>query len=157
MIANDPQGSSLTRPVGTRFTEGIQVLELGGDKPGTIDRVEFVGDQAVKLLGAWVLPPSRAIGAVQFLQDWPPKADFGVDLSRAVPAEGTRISPQSEDSASWELLLGVEVTQEGHWTHTAIRVTYEVDGDRYRVDLPTELTVCTDVKFEVDGHCPTMS
>ena len=155
MVVGSEQGSALTRPVGTELTEGVQVLWLEGDEPGTLKKVELVGgEEGVQLIGAEVLPPPRKAGAIQFLVGWPPQQTQEIDLSTAVPAEGARIGTESESEEGWELLLGLRVVKDGFWHRRFIRVTYQVGDDEYRVDLPTTLTLCTTEKYEVDGHCP---
>ena len=154
MIVGSAQGSSITRPVGSVFTDGIQVLTLGGDEPGKLTKVEVVGDGGVELVGAKVLPPPRELAAVQFLEGWPPQGTGDVDLGAAVPAIGAEVGTAAENPQGWELLLGLRVVEEGRWTRRAIRVTYTVGDKTYRVDLPTELVVCTSEKYEVEGRCP---
>lgn len=154
MVVNNRQGSALTRPLGSKFTEGVQVLFLEGKDAATITSVDLVGDPGIKLLGALVLPPPRALGAFQFLDQWPPEQMDGVDFSTVVPAVGARVGTQAETDEGWELLLGIGVDQEGYLSRRQIRVGYVVDGIDYYVDLPTELAICTDKRFEKNGRCP---
>ncbi|WP_028652750.1 hypothetical protein [Nocardioides halotolerans] len=153
MVVGNPQGSSITLPVGKVVTDGVQVLRLSGEYEATIDKVELVGDDGMEFLGAGIAPPPRRSALEQFIFDWPPTKATQFDPATVVPAEGATIGNETDEPMGWELLLGLKVVDEGKHTRTAIRITYTVDGEQYRVDLPTELTVCTGPAYETDGEC----
>jgi hypothetical protein len=153
MRVGNPAGSSLTAAEGTVFTDGFQQLAMDDGFTGRIDSVELVGDPGVRLLGAMIAPPPRRTALEQIIWSWPPTTAIGFDPSTAVPAEGAEIGSLEDEPMGWELLLGLKVEEPGKHTRRAIRVTYEVGEDLYRVDLPTYLTVCTGPEYETRGRC----
>lgn len=147
-------GWATTAAVGDPFTDGMEVLRLTGDQDAVIEAVTMVGDDGLKLVGAKLAPPSRGIGAIQYHDAFPPKDDPDLGDVRLVDAVGGTVTPLGEDSAGWELLLGVEATREGYLVRTGVRIDYRVGDEQYTALLPANLAVCTSARHERRGRCP---
>jgi hypothetical protein len=145
-------GWETTMPVGSVFTDGLEVLHLDGHQPAVINSVTMVGDKGIQLVGASLATPERDFGAFQQLKDYPPTNRRLGDL---IPAEGASITPFAQDKIGWELLLGIKVVDDGYHVRDGIIIEYTVAGHDYRVFDPAQLVVCTSEEF-YGGHrrCP---
>lgn len=153
MVLGNPHGWATTGAVGDTFTDGMELLRLGGDQSAVIEDVRLVGDEGLELVGAKLAPPERAIGAVQYFETFPPTDDPVLDAD-LVDAEGTTITPMGEAGETWELLLGIRATREGYLVRTAVEVDYSVGDDEFTAVLPGHLAVCTSPDLERRGDCP---
>ena len=127
--------------VGDQFTEGLSVLQLKGEHAAVINDVQLMGNRGFHHLGTMVIGPGREIGAVQIVRHWPPASDdYGG--GEVVPAEGASISPLSENSWGWELLIGMSPTKFGRNVRAGFAISYTVAGVRYRHEEYGEFVVC---------------
>lgn len=143
------------RHVGERFTDGMEVLSFRGEHEAMIDSVQLVGAKGLRVVGVRLAGPERGIGSIQVMA-WPPR-DPELETSSIMPAIGVPLKPK-KSGASYELLLGLEVTDEGsgYLVRKGVRVDYTVDGTHYSQYLPAALGVCT-LETSVDpatGECP---
>jgi hypothetical protein len=148
-----PHGSSLSNyTAGERFTYGLDRLALreGTDDTAVITEISVIGlDPGLRYLGARLGSPYRD-ETWQAIPEWPPVPKALFD---PVPIS-TPITSESVHPKAWELLLGFEVTRPGYFVSDGWRITYEVDGRTYRLELPSQLVVCAGVRIAKDGSCP---
>jgi hypothetical protein len=137
-------GWATTMPVGSVFTDGLEVLHLDGHEPAVINSVTMVGDEGIQLVGASLATPERDFGAFQQLKDYPPTNQ---KLGELIPAAGASITPFAQDKIGWELLLGIKVVDDGYHVRDGIVIEYTVAGEDYRVFDPAQLVVCTSEAF----------
>lgn len=154
MVPGNAHGYGFVTKVGDTFTDGFEILRLGGESEAKIEKVEIEGDAGLKLLGAKVVGPDRSIAAIQYFADWP-ASDPDLQGATIVDAKGATITPQSQDSMGWELLVGLEVTEPGHLVRDAVLVTYTVGDQTYRVRLPAEIAVCAGPEYTDKEQCPS--
>jgi predicted small lipoprotein YifL len=150
LVAPPRHGWSTTQPVGEPFTDGLEVLYLDGQAEAELRSVSLVGAEQIELVGARVAPPSRRVASIQKTA-WPPTARA---LGQVAEAEGAVLTPRAQDERGWLLLLGMRVTEPGYHVRRAVRVAYEVDGEKHVRELEAELAVCTSPELEVGGACP---
>jgi hypothetical protein len=134
-------GTVIDDPVGTRFGDGLETLELTGDKPATITSVEVVGGEpSLHYLGALIAGPDRKSGAFQRVH-WPPEAPR---LGTIVDAEGAILQPTDSlgGMGSYELILGYEITSDEYAARDSVRIEYTVEGKPYAVDIPAAMLNC---------------
>jgi hypothetical protein len=152
MSPPNPHGWAITKGVGETFTDGFEVLRLRGDRPAVLDSVALVGSEGLELVGFRLAGPDRSMGAVQLVDNFPPRDPM---LSDVRPANDTTITPVSKSgSIGWELLIGIKVVEEGYHVREGVRVDYTVDGERFSVVHPAQLVVCTSEKYHKRGDCP---
>lgn len=136
-------GTFATGPVGTTFTDGLDVLFLAGSRPATVVSVRSVGaDTSLRFIGAMIAGPTRSQAGWSQLKGYPPRL---AALGPLVDAEGAVIDPREEtrQRLGYELLLGYEVVDDTTVDHrSAIEVTYEVDGKQYLWRSPARLVYC---------------
>jgi hypothetical protein len=147
-----PHGWTTTMPVGSVFTDGLEVLQLGGHEPAVITSISLVGNAGLQLVGASLATPERDVGSIQQLKGYPPRNPH---IPRIIPAVGATITPRAQDHIGWELLLGIKVTREGYLSRDGIVIEYSVAGRDYRTFEPAQLAVCTSSDY-YRGHrdCP---
>jgi hypothetical protein len=129
-------------PVGKQFTDGFEVLDLGGEEPAVIRAVASVGgDGVIEQLGALLAGPDRKYAAEQLLTGYPPRQPRLGALQDAV---GATIQPRDDtrDRLGYELLVGYRSTSDEIGIRTEIVVDYEVDGVLYRRRFPATLVYC---------------
>ena len=120
-----------------------------------IDDVRMLGDDGLEIIGVKLAPPPRPLGSSQLINKWPPRQAGSFDADTLVDAQGATIGPAvGDDEMGWELLIGIRVVAEGVHKRDAIVVDYRVGDRLYSDELPAELVVCTDKKYERDGFCP---
>ena len=139
-----PAHGTLARgPVGTRFTDGFDVLFLDGDAPAEIVSVSSVGgDEGLRFLGAMIAGPERRLAGWSQLPGYPPTEP---GLRQPIGADGATVEPvsQTRKGMGYELLLGYEVIDEGALTaRTAVEVVYRVDGKDYLWRSESQLVYC---------------
>lgn len=143
------------KDVGERFTDGLEVLSFRGEHEAVIDSVELVGAEGLRVVGVRLAGPQRSLGSIQVMQ-WPPR-DPELAPSSIMPAFGVPLKPR-RSGATYELLLGLEVTDEGsgYLVREGIRIGYTVNGTHYVQDLPAVLAVCTTpAALDAEtGECP---
>jgi hypothetical protein len=139
--------------VGKTFTDGMEVLTFRGQQSAVIKNVEFVGDAGLKLIGVKLAGPDRSIGAIQYIDAWPPR-DPQLKVSSVMPAFGQELKPKGQ--GSYELLLGIEVTQKGYLVRKGIKVEYTTaDGKEYTQFIPAVLAVCSSEEWLAKKrNCP---
>ena len=130
---------------GDPFTDGLEVLRLKGAPSATVTSVELVGDPGVSLTGAMLAGPGRGMGALQVIHSWPPR-DRDLDESRLVPAVGATIT---DDSAGWELFVGMTAAEAATVDRLGINVGYDVAGVQHETFLPAFVRIC--VRQEAPG------
>ena len=64
--------------------------------------------------------------------------------------EGATVTPAKQ---SWELLLGIKVTEPGYLVRDAVRIHCSAGGEDYTRTRPAQLAVCTS-PTQVNGRCP---
>ena len=143
-------------PVGHTFTDAMEVLSLSGTRPAVLDSVKMLPGKnraGLKLVGVRLAGPSRG-GNVQKMP-WPPR-DPELVASSVGPAIGTTIAPASSGvGESWELLLGIKVTQPGYLVRRGIEVDYHVGDQHYSDVIPAWLAVCTQARYShFKRDCP---
>jgi hypothetical protein len=147
--ATNPHGWAVTRPVGTVFTDGLETFELNGDQPAVIKSVELIGEDGLELVGFSLVRPEREL-TMQIMDGYPPR-DPELDQSLVIPGEGATITPTKR---TWELLLGIKVTEPGYLVRDAVRIHYTAGGEAYTRTRPAQLVVCTSPTQEINGRCP---
>lgn len=142
-------GWAISAVAGEPFTDGYELLRLGGDQPATITRVRITGEAGLTLTGSLVAvhPPTQ--GITQYFPDFPPADDAGA-LTELV---GATIEPAGDGEGVREIYLGIEAKAPGTYTRRTIELDYEVGGEDFRVALPAELTVCAVAKGEPRPKC----
>jgi hypothetical protein len=145
-------GHSLTVAEGETFTDALESLVVTGDEPAVLDDVELVDAEGLEVVGYQLIGPERKI-QLDWIPGYPPRPadEEDLDTSLIVPGD-TPIQPG--ETAGWELLLGIKVTQPGPLYRGGIRYTYTVDGVQYTKTVPARLKVCTSPEHLVDGSCP---
>jgi hypothetical protein len=145
-------GYSLTVAEGETFTDALESLVVTGDEPAVLDAVELVDAEGLEVVGYQLIGPEREIN-LDWVPGYPPRAadDEHLDESLIVPGD-TPIQPG--ETAGWELLLGIKVTEPGPLYRAGIRYNYTVDGVQYTRTVPAQLKVCTSPEHLVDGACP---
>src|SRR6476620_5575188 len=150
----NPHAWAYAVSAGESFTDGLEVLRLRGARSAVLTDVALVGDPAIELRGAMLVGPGRKLGAIQVIRSWPP-VDRDLDESALVPAEGASIS---DDSAGWELLLGMRVKSPGTSDRVGIRIGYEVEGVQYSTFIPAFVRIgTTQEKPESSRDCAAPS
>jgi hypothetical protein len=135
-------GEALPVKVGQKITDGLIALKLSGRKDAVIDRVRpvYVGT-AVKTLGAITSDPNRLQGIpLNYYTMWPPK-DPKLGVTRL--AAGTTMHPYKAGMLVTQILIGMQVTREGHFLRKGFWLYYHVGSDHYRRFFPSEVTFCT--------------
>ena len=136
-----PHGWAVGVTVGEPFTDGLEILRLGGKDPAVIDDVRLRSDDGLTLVGVKLVGPGRALGAVQFARSWPPTSDRDLREEKLRPIS-EQLIPLQAAPAGWELLLGLRADKPGVLRRTAIEIDYTVGGTKYTVVRPAELVVC---------------
>lgn len=151
-----PHGYSTTQPVADPFTDGGQILRLKTDQEARIESIELVGAKDLEIVGTMLAPPPRKYRAEALMKRYPPRRPALFERSSLVQAEGAVIGGPGREARKlgWELVLGLQATEEGIASREAIRIVYTVEGRSFEALFPAELTVCTDKSFEVDKRCP---
>jgi hypothetical protein len=156
LVVPPEHGWARTWPAGRVFTDGLEVLKTKGDAVATIESVELVGADNMKLVGTLLAPPPRNYAAEGFIKAWPPRMPGLFERSTLVPAVGATVGPGAgAEDMGWELLLGIEATGDGIASRDGVMITYSVASVRYQATLPARAVVCTDPKLEVKGSCPS--
>lgn len=150
-------GSLLRGQVGTRVTDGLDVLFLDGEQPAEVLAVRSVGgEEGLRFLGARLAGPERRIAAWSQLPGYPPSKPA---MGELVDAVGAVVLPREETPRrmGYELLLGYEVVDDSEpvW-RSAIEVVYRVGGEDYLWQSPSMLVYCPegmtgDQCFEIAG------
>lgn len=127
--------------VGQTFSDGLTVVQLTGEEPVTIERVDAaLSDSGVAYLGAYIADVGRALGSVQDVPHFPP---VGPSLGTLRPAEGAILEPSDEASTKgYELFLGYRVDEAGRYFRPDVEVHYRVGNDKRSLTIPSELLVC---------------
>lgn len=73
-----------------------------------------------------------------------------VIVSASCAGEGATVTPAKQ---SWELLLGIKVTEPGYLVRDAVRIHCSAGGEDYTRTRPAQLAVCTS-PTQVNGRCP---
>lgn len=143
MRAPVEHGSLAKGTVGTRFTDGFEVLQLQGDAPATIVSVRSVsGEHAMRFLGAKIAGPTRKYAAWSRLPGYPPSEKA---LGPLTDAEGAsiRARDQTQQRMGYELLLGYEIVADDQIAaRTEVQVTYQVGDRTYLWTSPAALVYC---------------
>jgi hypothetical protein len=137
-----PHGMIITDPVGQRFTDGFEILQLEGPRPARILLVTSVGgSNALRHVGTLIAGPGRRIDAVQKVAGFPPAEPGLGSLHRA---RGHRIVPeaQTRDELGYELLLGYEVIAPKLAIRRGIEVRYRIGSTTYQQFLPARILYC---------------
>ncbi|MEV4706215.1 hypothetical protein [Actinoplanes sp. NPDC049316] len=139
--------------VGTRFTDGLNHLELSGaaTSPLTIVSITPLMDDGptLRVLGTRIrvipdmLPKNSEVGWFEFLDGFPPKEPFAVG---GVVPEGFQVrATNGDDDMSVEVQIGYEVVAAGVSNRAGVEVVYEYEGVRKRAVIPSHLTICAPV------------
>lgn len=136
----EAHGHLVRGPAGTVFSDGLEVLRLGGDEPAVIESVRSVGaSETFRFLGAWLAGPDREYASWSQLPGAPPTKRSLGDLE---PAADAVLEPDP-DGLGYELFLGYEVLRDDVIdTRTRIEVVYRVGDSRHVWTSPAELTYC---------------
>lgn len=128
---------------GSVFTDGFEVLQLGGAQEATIVKVESIGgSETFRHLGSQLAGPDRKIAASSYIKGFPPADDT---LGELTQAEGAVIVPVAETrrSMGYELLVGYEIlddTQIGY--RAGLRITYRVGDEEFVWESPARMLYC---------------
>ncbi|UQU62608.1 hypothetical protein COUCH_26715 [Couchioplanes caeruleus] len=136
--------------VGTRFTDGLNHLELSGaaTSPLTIVSITPLMDDgpALRVLGTRIrvipdmLPADSEVGWFEYLDGFSPKEKFAAG---SVIPEGFQVrGTNGDDDMSVEVQIGYEVVAPGVSNRTGVEVVYEYEGVRKRAVIPSHLTIC---------------
>jgi hypothetical protein len=136
--------------VGTRFTDGLNHLELSGaaTSPLTIVSITPLMDDGptLRVLGTRIrvipdmLPRNSEVGWFEFLDGFPPKEPFAAG---GVAPEGFQVrATNGDDDMSVEVQIGYEVVAAGVSNRAGVEVVYEYEGVRKRAVIPSHLTIC---------------
>lgn len=129
--------------VGTRFTDGFDVLFLGGTNNAQIISVRSVGgEDSLEFLGAMLAGPQRKQAGWSQLKGYPP---HNAALGPLVEAEGAVIEPreQTQRRLGYELLLGYEVVRDSEVaSRSQIEVTYRIGDQDYVWTSLARLVYC---------------
>ena len=137
----NPHGWAVAVKPRHTFTDGLEILRLTGDEPAVIEDISLVADEGLTLVDSALLGPSRPIGGVQFVNEWPPVNDPDIGKEPLLPLH-TPITPITEDPIGWELLLALRAERPGRFERAGIKITYTVGGRRYSTLRPAKLAVC---------------
>ncbi|GGK83479.1 hypothetical protein [Ornithinimicrobium pekingense] len=142
--------------VGEPVTDYFQILSNHGDKPARITSVELIDTpRQLKLVDALI--GGERTENRQFEPQFPPTHS---SVGPLVPAEGAVLEPEAAQEArgvpltGYVLVMGLEATEPGTWVRGGYRVSYEVAGRPYELEVVAEVTLCTDDFLEADGSCP---
>ena len=127
--------------VGKTFTDGFAVIDLQGEEPATLLKVESLGGSpGLEYLGARIASPQRIYATQQSMAEWPPKV---FDAETFEP-ENLTIEPTSKtyNTQGYEVLMGYRITGKGPAVRTGIRVTYRIGRTTYRAVLPSAIGIC---------------
>lgn len=150
MLAHDPHAWAVHVSVGHTFTDGFEVLNLGGKSKAVIDSVKVLpADSGLKVVGVRLANPTRKDG-VQVTWNWPPR-DPHLEQSTIGPGLGATITPYSHDKNTWELLVGIKVTRPGYLVRRELEVDYHIGDQHYSYVDPATVAVCT---LRSTADCP---
>lgn len=137
--AGDDSEASAYIEVGKPIAWGFATLSNTSEEDVILESVEVVGvPRQLEVLDVKVSPPER-----------PRSIGFGRWPVTEVPVRavrGTRLPPSSEPGADLgvEVIVGVRSKAEGRWATKALRVTYEVGGERYTEEFRQSVEICTE-------------
>jgi hypothetical protein len=145
-------GYQMTLPVGQRFTDGGETLDVVGDRPVVLESVELVDGDGLRVLGFMTAGPERN-GTFDYLPSYPPVDPLGNLTGEMMkPGPGTELAPGV--AGGWELLLGLQVMDEGPLWREAIRINYTVDGEKFFTVFPAQISLCTEIGQKGrEGRC----
>lgn len=136
--------------VGTRFTDGLNHLELSGAVTSPLQIISITplmdGGPTLRVLGTRVrvipdmLPKDSEVGWFEYVPEYPPKEPFAAG---GVSPEGFQVrATNGDDDMSVEVQIGYEVVANGTSNRSGVEVVYEYEGVRKRVVIPSHLTIC---------------
>lgn len=133
--------SSVHFEAGDTFTDGFGGFRHRGSGNAVITDVRMDGGEGLELLGIKIADESRDMGAIQYIDSWPPTTDPDLPQESIKPLD-TPVKPHPAGDV--ELLIGYRVVGEGKMVRMGYWVDYTVDGKEYSAYHPTGLAVCTD-------------
>lgn len=146
-------GWALSYQTGEVFTDGLEVLTLKGSDEAVVESVELVGDKDLELVGVFLAPPPRNIGATQLLRMWPPRDPEAFDEATLVEVDEDGAAITSA-LGGWELLVGLRATTDGRHHRDGIRISYRVGDQDYEAFFPAQLDVCASESPHGVNDCP---
>lgn len=137
--------------VNAPFTDEFEQL-IVRDARATIVSVELLETSpAVEIIGVMLAGQDR-VKTSQIEYVYPP---VDPELGTLRPAIGAVLEPQEgSNTRSYELLIGMRVTEEGKFFRPGLVITYESEGKTYKRTSRGEITICTPKAVEKDGTCP---
>jgi hypothetical protein len=143
LVPPGPSGVALSLPIGTRSSFGVSIVKAEGEGTATLLSVTPENlSGPLEYLGSVVAGPDREYAGLPSTAGFPPAEPSLGTIRVSEGAVLTFEQPEARDRG-WEVLVGYRVTGPGVGTHDALRVKYEMDGKRYSLRLPSELTVCS--------------
>ncbi|MCM0622818.1 hypothetical protein [Nocardioides bruguierae] len=154
MVHVSPHGWAEPVQVGQTISDGLEVLYLENvpsDATAVITNVSLIGDDALELVDAYIVPGPRKVGSFILPDQWPP-----VEGSRLTPvldpAIGASIGTRSaSDDWGWLLVIGMRSVQPGYKVRSGIRIDYEYLGTEYFVNVPGVVGMCVSSKPLKEG------
>ena len=122
--------------IGTRFSDGLQELQVDGAAPVTITSVTVVGgDRALTNLGAMIGLPGRRFDFWEYMKGFPPPA---LPPPVREPAVGAELRP----GIDYMLVIGYEVRRHVADRQTAVVIGYTADGKDYQHVIDAGIVMC---------------
>lgn len=127
---------------GRVFTDGNALIDIPGNQPATIIKVESLeGQAAAEYLGAKLANPVRPYTVTVQAEGWPPST---LKAKSIVNAEGVSVEPtiRTWHTQAYELLMGYRIDHDVFAVRAGIRVTYRIGGTTYRATFPSAIAFC---------------
>ena len=123
-------------PVGARFSDGFQILQVHGREAVTVESVHVHGGgQALDNVGAMIGLPGRPDDFNLNMKGFPPAA---VPAKYRVPADGARLHPGD----TYMLIVGYQVRDQVMDRQTGVSIDYNAGGHEYVLDIRSGLVTC---------------
>jgi hypothetical protein len=134
--------SSFRASLGEPFTFSLLFVRNYGDEPAVLDDVELVGaSSGIRLVG------TRAADITGDRRTWSGDDVFPPHRPPdQLPLSAFEIAGDAAQDA--QLILGVEMTEEGQHGFEGVAVLYHAGDDRYRYVIPSGAVACSESYFE---------
>jgi len=131
----------LRAKVGRVFTDGMNVIDIGGHEPATLLKVESIGgSEGLKFLGAKLVGPHRSAVDFTSLDGWP-TVEGSPPLIEPV---GATLEPtvKTWNRHAYELVMGYRIIRATYAERVGVRVTYKIGDHVYQATLPRLISIC---------------
>ncbi|MBB4747723.1 hypothetical protein KZ829_40565 [Actinoplanes hulinensis] len=151
-----PYGWSGSKSVGTRFTDGLNYLQISPDIEGPIEIVSVTplldNEATIRVVGVLarvvpdMLPAGHQSGWFQQDQGFPPASP---DNSGGRDPRGLVVqNPGHRDDLTVEFQIGFEVVGDGKSSKNGVEVVYRHEGETKRFVIPSYLSICAPISVK---------